>query len=106
MKKFIVLAIVSVFTLAIYAGDTEEANKNEAKTTVSGVIVDAETGEALVGVAVKMNGETLYTDFDGEFSFSVTPGEYTIETDYVSYNSAKVDVSNENSEVEIALKGN
>ena len=65
--------------------------------------INAQTGEALVGVSVKIEGSDVeaYTDFDGNFQFDgILPGEYTISATMISYKkeSSKLDVklNNEN----------
>ena len=51
-----------------------------AQTTVKGQVVDAETGEALVGAAVTVVGAThgSVTDFDGNFALVVKQGEVLV----------------------------
>ena len=84
MKK-----IVFLFTALLILGLTSQAKNlvtlkgdKEVKaaelatlntTSLSGVVLDNETGEALTGVAIHFEGsnEVVYTDFDGNFkSFS------------------------------------
>ncbi len=44
-----------------------------------GVVSDAETGSALAGVKVTIDGLVTYTDSLGQYAFSgLTPGNYTI----------------------------
>ena len=66
-------------------------------TSISGSIYDQFTGEALVGVAVKIEGldEVSYTDFNGSFQFKdVLPGEYSVTSEMISYETKiiKVDI--------------
>jgi TonB-dependent receptor len=61
------------------------------KGTVSGKIVDKATGESLIGVSIRAEnpaGEAkggAATDFDGNFSFAVEAGKYTMQISYTSY---------------------
>ncbi|PLX06685.1 MAG: hypothetical protein C0598_13530 [Marinilabiliales bacterium] len=95
MKKLI--AIVSV--IIIFGSLSFATNENPVLTTnVSGTVIDKNTGEALAGVKVILSelNETAYTDFDGNFEFkNVRTGEYTINTELISYEkkSVKVDLS-------------
>jgi hypothetical protein len=79
-------------------------------TSLSGVVLDNETGEALTGVAIRFEGsnETVYTDFDGNFKIAnVVPGNYNILSNYISYNDNKlkdVNVNGVNNVIRLVLK--
>ncbi|MBN2597304.1 carboxypeptidase-like regulatory domain-containing protein [Labilibaculum sp.] len=79
-------------------------------TSLTGVVLDNETGEALTGVAIRFEGsnETVYTDFDGNFRISnVVPGNYNILSSYISYNDNKlkdVNVNGVNNVIRLVLK--
>ncbi len=92
MKK-IAIILLSLFIITPLAGfslydgikDTDDKRKT---THFSGTVIDANTGEALVGVCVTIQGseQTAYTGLDGNFTFSnIKTGTYTLETQYVSY---------------------
>ena len=57
------------------------------KGTLSGKIIDKETGETLIGATVAVKGAPIgtITDFDGNYSLKLSPGTYNIEVSYVSY---------------------
>lgn len=57
-----------------------------------GTVSDAQTGETLIGVSVIEANTTngVVTDFDGNFSFEVSPGA-TIQFSYVGYTTLNVD---------------
>jgi hypothetical protein len=86
--------------------------KSENITTVqlSGLVIDKDSKEALVGVEVQIEGLNIktYTDFDGKFSFTnLKPGEYNITASYISYQKnvvELVDASNKNNQVSIKLE--
>lgn len=99
---------VSLLMMALMGGNILVAgNKTDkpgepavANTSISGVIEDEKTGEALTGVIVRLNGSDIktYTDFDGKFVFNqVSPGDYSIEAKIISYQpvtrSVKVDLN-------------
>ncbi|WP_282016474.1 carboxypeptidase-like regulatory domain-containing protein [Marinifilum flexuosum] len=121
MKKlvflFIALLVVGLESQAINVvtpnGDKEiEAVELAAIeiTSLSGIVLDNETGEALVGVAIRFEGskETVYTDFDGNFKIdNVVPGKYNILSNYISYTDNKmkeVNVSGKNNVIRLVLK--
>ena len=58
--------------------------------TIKGTVVDSKTNEPLpfVNVIVKKDGKMVTgcsTDFDGNFSITVSEGRYDIETSYIGY---------------------
>ncbi len=61
--------------------------------TVRGTVLDAETGETIIGAAVICNncgsGNTA-TDLDGHFSLNAQPGTYAIEVAYFTYRTLKL----------------
>jgi len=53
---------------------------------VYGVVTDAQTGFALSGVKVSINGSVVYTDAGGNYGFSgLTPGNYEIRFEKEGY---------------------
>ena len=117
MKRVILIIVAVVLTVNIYANNENgNDNKKETATTtvatsaINGTVVDQITGEALTGVKVTIEGtnEVVYTDFDGNFTFkSLTPGEYNININYISYKAnslQKVNVKGENNSIKIGLK--
>jgi len=89
LLSIVMTAMVAVNTFAVSDVKTEKPGEPAvANTSISGVILDEETGEALTGVEVKLNGseEKTYTDFDGKFVFDgVTPGDYSVKANIISY---------------------
>jgi iron complex outermembrane receptor protein len=60
------------------------------KTTVTGYITDATTGEALIGAnIVYASGKGVIADLDGKFTLTLDPGEYTLTCSFVGYKSAE-----------------
>ncbi|MGQ1911755.1 carboxypeptidase-like regulatory domain-containing protein [Marinifilum sp. RC60d5] len=121
MKKFIflfiALLVVGLESQAIKVvtpeGDKEldtAAIATIETTSLSGIVLDTETGEALAGVAIRFEGsaETVYTDFDGNFKISnVVPGNYNILSSYISYTNNKlknVNVNGKNNVIRLVLK--
>ena len=91
MKKGIIVIFMILIVFVAQAKEKEGKSKNtEAATTtaVKGTIADEKSGEALVGVEIKLEGTDLktYSDFDGNFSFNnVKSGEYKLVANYISY---------------------
>jgi TonB-dependent receptor len=60
------------------------------RATIAGKVIDKTTGESLIGVAIRAvnaAGEArgASSDFDGNYTFEVTPDKYTITVNYPSY---------------------
>lgn len=91
--KHLLSAILIVFSVVIAKADgnndtKSENNSNPVTLTVTGSVSDANTGEMLVGVEIKLEATDLktYSDFDGNFSFdNVKQGEYKVVANYISY---------------------
>jgi hypothetical protein len=92
MKKVIFALLVAFATTSAFAEKAETKTDSKAEAVVlslSGNIIDEVSGEALVGVEVKVNGsdQKTYTDFDGHFVIdNVKSGECKLVASYTSYN--------------------
>ena len=88
IKSLAIVCLSGIITLNIQAGEKEKPAANSVSITLSGQVIDKESGEALTGVAIVMENsdKVVYSDFEGYFSFvNVTPGEYKLKAMYVSY---------------------
>ena len=102
------------FYLFVSVADEKDGkvNVNVEKSPVffSGNVADKITGEALAGVEIRIEGisKKVYTDFDGNFSFDdVSPGEYSISANYISYQNKKIekiDINFVNNYVDVKLE--
>ncbi len=72
-----------------------EVNKNQSKLQVKGVITDP-NGEALIGVSVKIKGQSLGTvsDIDGFFTLTVNKDE-VLSFSYIGFASQSIKVADE-----------
>ena len=89
MKKRIVISVLIflfiVLIVKVYAGTTGK---------IAGRILDAETGQPLIGANVVIMGTQMgaSTDLDGYYTIlNVKPGIYTIEISYMGYQSVRVE---------------
>jgi len=84
--KYLVLFFFLACTLC------PELSFAQSKGKISGTVVDATTGETLVGVNVFIEGTLIgkSTDLDGKYIIEIDPGTYTLVASYVSYNRKKV----------------
>ncbi len=64
------------------------------KGTIRGTIIDDATGETLVGAQIiikELPGTGTITDLDGAFTLNVSPGEYTVQVRYISYQNLTIE---------------
>lgn len=88
MKKLLVVLVLALSITSARASEPEVEPAAATTIHIGGKVSDVVTGEALVGVRLKLKGsdKKTYTDLDGNFSIEgVAPGTYDIEVDYVSY---------------------
>lgn len=81
LKKFIVFVVVIICSIT----SASDAQSNTGK--ISGIVVDAKTGEPVIGanVAIESTTNGAATDLDGKFTIQVAPGTYSITASYISY---------------------
>ncbi len=79
MRKLLLL-----FSLLFFTGTASFAQSG----SISGVVLDRDTGEPLFGVNILVRGTSFgaVTNFDGEYTIrNIRPGEYNLEFRYVGY---------------------
>jgi hypothetical protein len=110
MKKVTLFFAVMIIGIAgaIASGNSNGEEAVVKTVSLSGLIMDMTTGEALAGVKVTVDetDEFVYTDFDGNFSFdNLIPGSYQITASYISYKSADKKLNiNDGSTVELKME--
>ncbi len=104
MNPFFYRILIS-FTLLLTLGNTVVL----AQGTVSGQIVDAQSGEELIGATVQVEdtGTGTVTDISGNYQLKLDAGTYTLMISYVSYATQKVEgvvvAEGENQTLDFAL---
>jgi len=97
-NSFIILTIVSLLIGSAYADNklAGEGKENPATyTSIKGIVLDKNTGEALAGVKVIVTDldQEAYTDLDGKFEFkNLLKETYNIESEMISYEKQKLKV--------------
>ena len=85
--------------------EKEEVNQMELfQETVSGSVVDSQTGEALPGVNIMVEGTTTgtTTNMSGEFSFQVENLQQVLVISYIGYQRMRVELDGRN-EINVEL---
>ena len=94
MKKYLLL-ILSLCATITYAQNT----------TISGSVIDANTGETLIGASIVYGkGMGIAADYDGNFAFSVPSGDRKITVSYVGYQQQSKSIKAEGNLVTIKFK--
>jgi hypothetical protein len=116
MKKLIVALLVAFASTSVFAEKVESKTETKTETKVeaavlslSGNIIDEVSGEALVGVEVKVDGSDVktYTDFDGHFVINnLKSGDCKLVSSYTSYTKSEktFKVNTNNNQVKIELQ--
>jgi len=112
MKKVIFALLVAFVTTSAFAEKAETKTDSKAEViaiSVSGNVIDEVSGEALVGVEVKVEGTDVktYTDFDGHFTLqNVKTGECKLVASYTSYSKKEkfIELKSTNNPVKIELQ--
>ena len=94
MKQYLLL-ILSIFATITYAQNT----------TINGSVIDANTGESLIGASVVYGkGMGVAADYDGNFVFSVPSGDRKITVSYVGYQQESKSIKAEGKSVTVKFK--
>ncbi len=104
MSNFTRLVSRSVFSLALLV--SFGVSMAFSQTNISGTVVDAESGETLVGVNILVKGKVIGTisDLDGNFSLNVDQEPpFTLVFSMVGYTSQEVEITGGITDLEIQL---
>lgn len=98
-KLMFFLMFVSVMTFTSIPG------YSQTKKNVTGSVKDAETGEPLIGVGIKVKDINygVITDLDGKYSIDLEEGQDVLIYTYIGYETQEVEVGNKTI-INIALK--
>jgi hypothetical protein len=99
MKRLVLSVLFLAFLGFAFADsegvkDTKTTTASAKTVSISGTVMDMNTGEALTGVEISVDGTNVkvYSDFDGNFTIDqLSPGEYDIVASYISYKKSLVE---------------
>ena len=98
MKQILIIAVSFLFSTMLMA-----------QTTVNGNVKDANSGDPLPGVNIKVVGKSLGTtsDFDGNFTFKVNQeAPFDVNVTILGYTSQVVSITKNNQTLDISLTEN
>ncbi|PLX01250.1 MAG: hypothetical protein C0594_13595 [Marinilabiliales bacterium] len=111
---FIAAVILTIgTTFSSFAENIKDNNNSEAPVAnamITGKVVDQATGEALAGVAIKLNEDdvVVYTYFEGNFTIeNPAAGQVDITADFISYESKhlkEISVKSQKNTIRVELK--
>ena len=84
------LVCVTLSTLLLhYAALGQDTVSSTEVGTIAGVLVDGESGETLIGAAVRIEGTLIgsATNLNGRYKIRVAAGTYQLEYSYIGYNT-------------------
>ncbi len=81
------------------------SNAASAQYTITGTVIDKETGEPLIGCSVLIKGTTTgaMTDIEGKFKIIVPEGKHTLVFNYIGYTSKSIEVDGKESTLNVVL---
>lgn len=77
----------TIFAVALLLGQIffPTGSFSQSSSLINGKVVNGATLQPLIGATVLLNGRYVSTNRDGEFSISVSPGEYELEVSFIGY---------------------
>jgi iron complex outermembrane receptor protein len=85
-KKIVLLAFI--FSFLFFASYAQQDG------SISGTVVEKETGSPLIGaqIYVSSTSDGTITDLNGKYTLPLPPGTYTVRVSYISYTTQSVEV--------------
>ena len=114
MKKIVLFTIIALASFNVNAANKTKVEAEVKPETavvenvmmIDGLVMDNSTNETLAGAVVTVDGETIYTDLDGNFILkNVKPGKIKLKVSMISYADQTIEIdSKEVSKLKIKLK--
>ena len=98
MKRTIILLTALLFSSALNAQQTRWFKTSDPTVTISGVITDKDTGEAIRHAAVMANWDgynCVYSESDGGYSIKVVPGKIYLQFSAIGYTGTDINIDTE-----------
>ncbi len=95
MNKLKLQVLKAFLLVSVVLGSLVDLSAQPVFCTLSGTVTEHDTGQSVIGAAVRLGEEYLWTTtgLDGEFSFAnVQPGEYVLEVSCLGYVSFSMEL--------------
>lgn len=63
-----------------------------AQQGISGLVKDADTGEALISASITIGQQGTFTEVDGSYQLILEPGDYTVVGSYIGYENFQLEL--------------
>ncbi len=104
------MKVLTFVLFTLFTNPMEVELMENATFSLSGIVVEEDSGEPLTGALIKVNGieKEYYTDFEGRFNIeALIPGSYDIEISYISFESTtlkKINLDSRNNDLFVGLR--
>lgn len=98
MKRICILLTAILLSSVLNAQQTRWFKTSDPTVTVSGVITDKDTGEAIRHAAVMANWDgynCVYSESDGGYSIKVVPGKINLQFSAIGYTGTDINIDTE-----------
>ena len=98
MKRICILLTAILLSSVLNAQQTRWFKTSDPTVTVSGVITDKGTGEAIHFASIMANRDTfdcVCSESDGRYSIKVVPGEFILQFSAIGYKSTEMNINTE-----------
>ena len=98
MKRTIILLTALLFSSALNAQQTRWFKTSDPTVTISGVITDKDTGDAIRHAAVMANWDgynCVFSESDGGYSIKVVPGKINLQFSAIGYTGTDINIDTE-----------
>ena len=95
MKRICILLTAILLSSVLNAQQTRWFKTSDPTVTVSGVITDKDTGEAIRHAAVMANWDgynCVYSESDGGYSIKVVPGKIYLQFSAIGYTGTDINI--------------
>lgn len=90
MKNYFFALLALLVITSAYAGTADKGLENKGKKLISGKVLDKVSGEEIAGAVIKIEGETYYSDLNGNFSALIPMNTQKAIVNSTSYNDSEI----------------
>ena len=97
--KWVVTVVGILISFIPWRLDAAETGMEDGGRKLSGIVVDFETGESVIGASIAVVGQKVgaVSDIDGNFSIELSEGEIELEFSCIGYKSQRILIKDQKS---------